>query len=413
MVCPYSFDAPGGVQNHALQLCAELRRRGHDVSLIAPGTESAVVPEWVCTTGRSVPIPYNGSVARLALWPGSRARLRRWIQEGDFDLVHVHEPNAPSLSMMTLKYAEGAFVATYHSSSERSIMLKLAMPLLEPLLHKVRAGIAVSHEARRWLLSHVAGDQVLIPNGVDTEFYAEAAAALHPSTGPATDPAHSRRIVFLGRFDEPRKGLPLLLKALPTVQQECGDVQLVIMGSGDRQHLESDLERRGLHAEIHQLPSEAEKAALLAGADVYVAPNTGGESFGIVLIEAMSAGAPVVASDIPAFTAVTDGGRAGRLFPNRNADALAKALIEVLTDSDVSDQLREAGTHTCAQYDWRRVTDEIERVYATVLSGQPGVQWTRRSQLRRPRIRMRLPLSLRRGRGRSRNRNQARGDSRG
>ena len=204
MVCPYSFDEPGGVQIHAIELCAELRRRGHFVSLIGPGEDHSQVPEFVELGGGSIPIKYNGSVARLSFGPKTFRHIRRWIKHNEFDVVHIHEPNSPSYSMITLAQVEGPVVATYHASASESKLLKVALPVLRPLLERIHGGIAVSEEARRWQVENLAGDPVLIPNGVETSIYRAAT----PLKG--LDPARPR-LMFLGRFDEPRKGLQLSL----------------------------------------------------------------------------------------------------------------------------------------------------------------------------------------------------------
>lgn len=373
MVCPYSFDEPGGVQIHAIDLCTELIRRGHEVSLIGPGSEDADVPDFVEVGGGSIPIPYNGSVARLAFGPPTWKHLKRWIDRNDFDLVHIHEPNSPSYSMITLAKADGPIVATYHASASESLILRTFLPVLRPFLERIQGGIAVSEEARRWQVEMLSGDPVLIPNGVDTGTY----RAAEPLKG--LDPQRPR-LMFLGRFEEPRKGFPLLLAALPAILRDIPDLELVVVGGGDRGELRQSLRKAGITvveglddpgpATVRILGrlSEKDKAAALAASDVYVAPNSGGESFGIVLVEAMAAGAAVVASDIPAFSAVTDHGHAGRLFTNGSRHSLAGTVIDTLTDHDGRAGLVERGVSRSGDFDWDRVTSQVERVYETVVT---------------------------------------------
>ncbi|MGN0094666.1 MAG: glycosyltransferase family 4 protein [Corynebacterium sp.] len=370
MVCPYSFDEPGGVQIHALDLCTELIRRGHEVSLIGPGGEDADVPDFVELGGGAIPIPYNGSVARLAFGPSTWRHLGDWIDRHDFDVVHIHEPNSPSYSMITLAKADGPIVATYHASASESLILRIFLPVLRPFLERIQGGIAVSEEARRWQVEMLSGDPVLIPNGVDTATYREA------DPMPALDPTRPR-IMFLGRFTESRKGFPLLMRALPAIVRDIPDVEVVVVGGGDTGELIQSLRKAGVSyvegvgesdATVRLLGrlSEADKAAALAASDVYVAPNTGGESFGIVLVEAMAAGTAVVASDIPAFAAVTDHGYAGRLFSNGSRRELARAVTTVLTDSDARELLVNRGHERSRDFDWDRVTTQVERVYEAV-----------------------------------------------
>lgn len=196
IVCPYSFDEPGGVQAHILDLARVLRDQGDHVEVIGPAKESTPLPDYVTKGGRSVTIPYNGSVARLSFGPLVSRRLRAWITRGQFDVLHLHEPISPSYSMQALFEATGPIVATYHMSAERSLVLRLARPALTPGLERIRAGIAVSEMARRWQVEQLGGDPVLIPNGVDTGMFRSARK-------PA-DPGAPVEIVFLGRLDEPR-----------------------------------------------------------------------------------------------------------------------------------------------------------------------------------------------------------------
>lgn len=384
MVCPYSFDEPGGVQVHAIELCEELQRRGHEVSLIGPGTDKAEVPDFVELGDGVVSIPYNGSVARLAFGPKTWHHLRRWIGEHDFDLIHIHEPNSPSYSMITLAQADGPLVATYHASASESKVLRTFLPVLRPFLEKIHAGIAVSEEARRWQVEMLSGDPVLIPNGVDTGNYRSAVPM------PGLDPERPR-LMFLGRFGEPRKGFPVLLRALPDILGAVPDLEVVVAGGGDVSELHQMLRRAGIswidgidgagdagsgdvarQASVRILGrvSDADKAAALAASDVYVAPNTGGESFGIVLVEAMAAGAAVVASDIPAFAAVSDHGKAGRLFANGSARDLARVVTELFTDDAERRELVDRGTARSRDFDWDTVTTRVEQVYETVVT--PG-----------------------------------------
>lgn len=374
MVCPYSFDEPGGVQIHAIDLCTELIRRGHEVSLIGPGGDDAEVPGFVEVGGGAIPIPYNGSVARLAFGPSTWRHLGDWIDRHDFDVVHIHEPNSPSYSMITLAKADGPIVATYHASASESLVLRIFLPVLRPFLERIQGGIAVSEEARRWQVEMLSGDPVLIPNGVDTATYRAADAMPELDSGRP-------RIMFLGRFTEPRKGFPLLLSSLPAILREVPDVEVIVVGGGDLDEMRRSLRKSrisfvegrgdpGSTATVRVLGrlSEKDKAAALAASDVYVAPNSGGESFGIVLVEAMAAGAAVVASDIPAFTAVTDNGYAGRLFTNGSRRSLTRTVIDTLKDDEGRQGLVDRGFARSRDFDWDRVATQVERVYDAVVT---------------------------------------------
>ena len=367
IVCPYSWDVPGGVQFHVRDLAEVLTERGHEVSVLAPSEEDSPLPPYVVPAGRAVPVPYNGSVARVNFGPLSAARVRRWLREGRFDVLHIHEPATPSLSLLACWAATGAIVATFHTSNLRSRAMLAASPILEPALEKIGARIAVSEDARRTLVGHVGGDAVLIPNGVFVDRFARA------SPEPAWR-GDGGTVGFIGRLDEPRKGLPTLLAAMTEVVAARPGVRLLVAGRGDTEESVEDLPD-AVRAAVTFLGvvSEAEKARLLRTVDVYVAPNLGGESFGIILVEAMSAGAPVLASDLDAFVRVLDGGRVGALFPAGDVPALAAALLGLLGDPERRERLRAAASPWVRRFDWSAVAGELLAVYETVAAGAGAV----------------------------------------
>ncbi|WP_407687784.1 glycosyltransferase family 4 protein [Mycobacterium sp. HUMS_1102779] len=359
MVCPYSFDVPGGVQSHVLQLAEVMRARGHEVSVLAPASPDASLPEYVVSAGKAIPIPYNGSVARLQFSPAVHGRVRRWLAEGDFDVLHLHEPNAPSLSMWALRVAEGPIVATFHTSTTKSLTLTVFQGVLRPWHEKIVGRIAVSDLARRWQMEALGTDAVEIPNGVDVASFASA---------PLLDgyPRPGKTVLFLGRYDEPRKGMSVLLDALPRVVERFPDVQLLVVGHGDEHELRARAGGLVRHIRFLGLVDDAGKASAMRSADVYCAPNIGGESFGIVLVEAMAAGTAVVASDLHAFRRVLRDAELGRLVPVGDPGALADGLIAVLEDDALRQRYVAAGSEAVLGYDWSVVADQIMRVYETV-----------------------------------------------
>jgi phosphatidylinositol alpha-mannosyltransferase len=360
IVCPYSFDAPGGVQFHVRDLAHALEAQGHAVSVLAPADADTPVPDVVTPAGPSVPVRYNGSVARLAFGPRTAARVRRWIDGGRFDVLHLHEPMTPSLSMLALWIAEGPVVATFHTAQVRSRALQVAYPLLRQSLEKIAARIAVSEDARRTLIDHLGGDAVVIPNGVYVDTFADA-PALQRWEGTGESPT----IAFLGRLDEPRKGLDVLTAAVPGILAQVPGARFLVAGRGDagRQAAEAALGEHGASFEWLGGISDEDKAALLGSVDLYIAPQTGGESFGIVLVEAMSAGAGVVASDLGAFRRVLDDGAAGRLFRTGDADDLADQVLAALADPDGTGKRREQATQFVRRFDWAAVTEQVLAVY--------------------------------------------------
>ena len=367
MVCPYSFDVHGGVQAHVLQLAEVMRQRGHDVSVLAPSSPHVKLPDYVVSGGKAVPIPYNGSVARLRFGPATHRKVKKWIAGGDFDVLHLHEPNAPSLSLLALMIAEGPIVATFHTSTTKSLALGVFQSLLRPYNEKIVGRIAVSDLARRWQMEALGSDAVQIPNGVDVQAFASA----EPLEGY---PRPGKTVLFLGRFDEPRKGMAVLLGALPELAQRFPDIEILIVGRGDEDDLREEAAELAGHLTFLGQVENHEKASALRSADVYCAPNTGGESFGIVLVEAMAAGTAVVASNLDAFRRVLDDGEAGRLVPVEDPGALAEALIAVLSDDDLRSGYIAAASAAVARYDWSVVADDIMRVYESVAGAGAKVQ---------------------------------------
>lgn len=365
IVCPYSFDVPGGVQGHVVDLAKALLARGHMVSVLAPADDESGLPDFVHPAGRALGIPYNGSVARLQFGPLSYARVRRWLRDNAFDVLHLHEPAAPSLSLLALKIADGPIVATFHTSTPRSRTLSAFQPVLRPLLEKVTARIAVSVLARRVQVEHLGGDAVEIPNGVNTEFFARA----EPLEGY---PRAGGTVGFIGRFTEPRKGMPILLDAMRRLLPERPELRLLVVGGGETESLlrQAGPELAGRIDLLGQVDDET-KARALRSVDVYCAPNTGGESFGMILTEAMAAQAPVVASDLDSFRRVLDDGRAGVLFPTGDAEGLADRLGAVLDDAERRTALSAAGRERVAMFDWGGLVVQVLRVYETAIAADP------------------------------------------
>lgn len=362
IVCPYSLDIPGGVQNHVKDLAEALLALGHHVSVLAP-SENEDLPSYVVPAGRAVPVPYNGSVARVSFGPVAASRARRWLREGRFDVLHLHEPATPSLSLLALWAAECPVVATYHTSTDRSRALSASAAILRPSLEKITARIAVSEYARGTQVSHIGGEPVVIPNGLFVDRF--ASAPVRPDWRGAQG-----TICFVGRLGETRKGFPLLAEAFGRVAIACRGLRLLVVGGGDIAEARSLL-APAVRSDVRFLgrASDADKASALRTADVYVAPNTGGESFGIVLVEAMAAGTTVLASDLPAFRKVLEDGAAGALFRNEDPEDLGRQLTSLLHDGDRRRALTATGNAAVRRYDWAAVAGQIVHVYETVAGG--------------------------------------------
>lgn len=362
LVCPYAWDVPGGVQVHVRDLAEEFMRLGHWVTVLAPAEDEHSLPDYVVSAGKPIAVPYNGSVAKINFGVGALNRARDWIRSADLDVMHVHEPLSPGVGALAIWAARGPIVGTWHSSYEKSRALSAGFFLAQTVMEKISGRIAVSELARTTLVDHVGGDAVLIPNGVNCHKY-QVADRLPgwPGEGGA--------IMFLGRIDEPRKGLPVLLEALPAIVAQHPGVRVVVVGPGDvdglRKELSQDLRER---ITFLGLAPEEEKIAAYHSVDLYIAPNTGGESFGIVLLEAMASRTCVLASDLEAFDRVLDRGRAGRLFRNEDPQDLAAKAVELLSDDQQRLRLADAGYERSWLFDWGRVAQEVLDVYASVTS---------------------------------------------
>jgi phosphatidylinositol alpha-mannosyltransferase len=379
MVCPYGWDTPGGVQSHMRDLAEYLIGEGHFVSILAPiSDESVSLEDYVVNAGKPISIPVNGSVARVLFGPLASSRAKQWIASGDFDLLHLHEPAIPSLSLLACSAAEGPLVGTFHVSTPKKKAIYAIGPILEPIVEKLTARIAVSELARSTLKDHFNTDAVVIPNGIDGQKYANAPITKEFS-GPNT-------IGFMGRFEEPRKGLQILIDSLAIVARFVPDVKYLIAGPGDSDEFVKSLNPQ-LRSRITFLGrlSDRQKESFLKSVEIYVAPNTGGESFGIILTEALSAGTAVIASDIPAFKAVLENGEVGALFRNEDSSDLAKVIVALLRDDARREKLASDGKLSAQKYDWQVVAEQIESVYEMAIAGGQRVTlssenrfWSRR-----------------------------------
>jgi phosphatidylinositol alpha-mannosyltransferase len=380
LVSPYSWSFPGGVLEHVDALADHLERRGHQVRVIAPNDpldlrtrflhpklgRHGPLPERVTPVGRSVPLPANGSLANLAFSPRVWRVVRQAIRRQMPHVVHVHEPMAPLVSWAAMAAAEaleipavGTFHACYPDGGAHYRAFQLIKGLLDPSdrVGKVlRARVAVSPAAAKTAHRYFPGHYRIIPNGVDT-------GRFKPLPSLAHDPCE---VLFVGR-PVARKGLPVLLRAFPEVLRKIPEARLVIVGS----HRRDVRLPKGLlsSVEVRGVVDEAGLVAAMRRASVLCAPSTGAESFGVVLIEGLAAGLPVVASDIPGYRAVISDRENGLLVPPGDPSALADALVALLRDAPLRGRLSRAGLAAARRYEWERVAGEIEEVYLSVRKG--------------------------------------------
>jgi phosphatidylinositol alpha-mannosyltransferase len=365
MVCPYGWDTPGGVQIHIKELAEYLIALGHEVSVLAPVSDESTISEsWLVPAGRPIPIPFNGAVARILFGPLASSRVKQWISANNFDLLHVHEPVIPSLSLLTCWAVQGPIVATFHAASPKQKALYAVGPILDPVIEKITAKIAVSEMARATLKDHFDTEAVVIPNGINTKKFLDQSFK--------TEWKLPNTIGFIGRFDEPRKGLGILIAAIPLIAAKFPNFRLLVAGPGDSDSYAKKLAPEILrHLVFLGRLSEEDKVKFFHSIDMYVAPNTGGESFGIILAEAMASQTPVIASDLRAFSDLLAG--TGALFESENSVELAQTIIKLLADEEARSALALLGFERSASFAWESVAQEVLAVYEMALVGNAGI----------------------------------------
>jgi phosphatidylinositol alpha-mannosyltransferase len=363
LACPYAWDAPGGVQVHIRELADVLRARGHEVLVVAPGGSRATDP-GVRIVGGPVRVPYGGTVAPICFSRHSFGRIRRLMHAFGPDVVHVHEPLTPSTSMLATLAATAPVVATFHAYSDRSRLMELAGPVLRSVHRRIAASVAVSAAAASFLARAVPAEIEIVPNGVDVERFARG--------GPRPEGLPEGRLVLWVNRLDPQKGFPVAVRAFARLAAELEDVHLVVAGDGrdrDAIHLLSDADRLRL-VMLGSVPHDR-LPAYHAAADAYVSPAAGQESFGIVLVEAMAAGVPVVASNVPGYREVVRDGVDGLLVAPNDPEALARALLRVLTEPELASALARSGRERAATFSWDVVVPRIEAIYERVTGRAP------------------------------------------
>ena len=361
IVCPYGWDTPGGVQSHVGDLAEYLIRQGHYVSVLAPAIDEENLPDYVTSAGRPLAIPYNGAVARVLFGPIAFSRVRQWINNGSFDLLHLHEPAIPSISLLACWAAEGPMVGTFHAAAKRQKVTFAVAPILEPVIEKLTARIAVSEAARETLTEHLDTDAIVVPNGIYADRYRD---------GKSDSRWTGNSLGFIGRFEEKRKGLDVLAAALPSIIAQFPDVKVFVAGPGNSDEALKEIDP-SLHSRFTFLGriTEEEKADFLSSVALYIAPNTGGESFGIILAEALAGGASVIASDIPAFDSLLGHGEYGTLFTSEDSQDLARKVNNLLGDDGKRKAIAERGKKYAQEFDWDVVAEKIYDVYEMAMVG--------------------------------------------
>ncbi len=368
IVSPYDWAVTGGVNRHVANLADVFARGGQDVCIVAPHSRpSANDPEYLTVIAeRTFGLPATGSVANVCLSYDVGPRIKRLLERERFDVVHVHEPFMPLVPFQFLRYSQATNIATFHAAREGgSRLYAYSKFIIRPWWRHINGRIAVSRPALRMIGKHFADRYRIIPNGVDCDFFARA----KPIKGLADG---KQNILFLGRLEK-RKGLPTLLEAFALLKRDMPATRLIVVGGdgGLRAGAEGFVESRALTDVVFTgFVSEAEKARYFKSADVYCAPNTGGESMGIILLEAMAAGTPIVASRIEGFEEVLADGEEGLFAPPRDIAALSEALKALLADKERRTLMSQTAAATALQYDWGTVSARILAYYEEAMAGK-------------------------------------------
>ncbi len=362
LVTPYVYPIPGGVNEHVRFLYENLRLRGHDVRILTSSHGLQRSSEGdIIRIGKGFSVPSNGSVGTITLSPRYVSQVNAVLARERFDLLHFHEPFVPFLSLVVLHQSTSVNVATFHAYAGFSPAMELGKRTLQGYAARLHGRIAVSAAARHFVDRFFPGDYKVIPNGVNVGRFQRAVPIARWQDG-------TPNILFVGRLED-RKGLPHLLKAFRLIRKGGLEARLLVVGSGPQEReARRYVMTRGLqNVEFLGRVSDAEKAQLFRTADVFVSPATGRESFGIVLLEAMAAGAPIVCSDIHGYKGVVQRGRQAILTPPNDAKALSAGIAELLSNPELRASMGASGQRRAEQFSWERVTAKVEEYYGFVI----------------------------------------------
>ena len=362
LVTPYVYPLPGGVNEHVRFLYENLRLRGHDVRILTSSHGLQRSSEGdIIRIGKGFSVPSNGSVGTITLSPRYVSQVNAILARERFDILHFHEPFVPFLSLVVLHQSTSVNVATFHAYAGFSPAMELGKRTLQSYAGRLHGRIAVSAAARHFVDRFFPGDYKVIPNGVDVGHFRRAVPIARWQDG-------TPNLLFVGRLED-RKGLPHLLKAFRLLRKSGVECRLLVVGSGpqERESRRYVMTRGLQNVEFLGRVSDAEKAQLFRTADVFVSPATGRESFGIVLLEAMAAGAPIVCSDIHGYKGVVQRGRQGILTPPHDAKALSAGIAELLASPEMRARMGASGQERAEQFSWERVTAKVEEYYRFVI----------------------------------------------
>lgn len=380
LVSPYDFAYPGGVCNHISCLEQQFIQMGHEVKIVAPASKAvSTFGDRFIAVGKPRPIPVSGSIARITLSPWLSSRIKAVLDREHFDICHLHEPLMPMLCTTVLRLSNVPNVGTFHASGGKpwySFGTPIGKLILKKWVHKLDGKIAVSEPAMEYVSKYFPGDYTIIPNGVDSKHFS-------PDVPPIEEFSDGKlNILFVGRLEK-RKGLDYLLEAYKQIKPEFPNSRLIVVGPGKR--LGKKYERRVMRDRLKDVvvigyAAYRDLPRYYQTADIVCCPATGRESFGIVLLEAMAVGKPIVASNIQGYNSVVTHGAEGLLVPPKNAEKLAQALTSLMTDGALRQQMGNEGRLKAVQYDWENVAQRVLDYYVSVLNGprrEEGFQETK------------------------------------
>jgi phosphatidylinositol alpha-mannosyltransferase len=365
LVSPYDYSFPGGVVNHISHLAHNYVRMGHEVKILAPCLKNGThyFDEDIKAVGRPFPIPYGGSMARVPISPWLPLQVKRYLHKEKFDVLHLHEPFTPMLSVSALLQSNTVNVGTFHACHDKSRSYWTFKPVLKRCLSKLHGKITVSQPAMDFVSRYLPGDYCIIPNGIDMEWFSP--------DGPRQEQFIDDKvnILFVGRLEK-RKGLGYLIQACGIIKKQFPHFRLIVVGPGTklRPGYEEMVRDLGLDDVVFtDFVSNEELPKYYRTADIFCAPATGGESFGIVLLEAMACKKPVVAFDIDGYASVLSHEVEGFLTPVGDEKALARALLILLKDEMLRKQMGEKGIIKADRYSWTNISKQVLDYYVSLL----------------------------------------------
>ena len=394
LVSPYDYPYSGGVNEHITALDQHFRALGHDTRIIAASTkdEKVLDDHVIKVSGAIVPVSFSGSTARITYAPAVYRRVKQILKQEKFDIVHVHEPAVPMLSLVVLRHSHAINVGTFHAYREKNMLYDVAKQLLQRAFNRLDGRIFVSDAVREYVTRYFPGDYTVIPNGIDCARFCD------PSIQPIEKFNDGRpNILYVGRMDK-RKGFRYLMRAFPQIKQAIPDARLIVVGAfNDR-----DKAPFVRYAHTHKLRSvhfigyvsREELPRYYHTATIFCAPSTGFESFGVILLEAMAAGVPIVASDITGYRSVVENGVEGLLVPPKDEQAIARAVIALMREPERRTQMSAAGKCKAAQYDWDLIAQRVLAYYAQLIAAHDALHPAKRSAGKRRIVRVRHLLRL-------------------